>query len=241
MGSTFVVILFALEETKYEPSMIHGRRSSQTHPADSTKTEKDGHQELERLPSLMSASEPPIDRSIDMKSYWKRHAFFTVSCDNSKSRSKRFFAQLYQPFYILGIFPAVMFSALQYAWSESMLSFLAVTQATLYPFSPYSFSAIGVGNMNIPPAIGAILGSIFGGPLSDYMVLQIANRRNGVYEPEYRLWTFLIPGLTMIIGVLMYGLTIAEVRILLMRALRSILTHYRRECRGSSTPSERVL
>ena len=121
----------------------------------------------------------------------------------------RIFHHLYQPFLILGVFPAVMFSALQYAWSESMLSILAVTQASLYPAEPYNFSAIGVGNMNIPPAIGAILGSLFGGVFSDYLIMAIAKRRGGIYHPEYRLWPFLIPGLSMVAGVLLYGLTIS--------------------------------
>lgn len=100
-----------------------------------------------------------------------------------------------------------------------MLSFLAVTQATLYPLPPYHFSAIGIGNMNIPPAIGAIIGSIFGGPLSDWMIIVIARRRSGIFEPDYRLWTFLVPGLAMVAGVLMYGLTVAEVRERLLAAV----------------------
>ena len=205
-------MLFALEETKFEPSKINGRRLSRASPTENSIAETASTQELEPIPSTDSSStEPEINCSIEVKSYWHRHAFYTASQNTTTLYPKRFTRQLYQPFYILAIFPAVMFSALQYAWSESMLSFLAVTQATLYPLPPYSFSAIGVGNMNIPPAIGAILGSIFGGPFSDYLVLRIADRRNGIYEPEYRLWTFLIPGTAMVAGVLMYGLTIAEV------------------------------
>lgn len=73
--------------------------------------------------------------------------------------------------------------------------------------------------MNIPPAIGAIIGSIFGGPLSDWMIIVIARRRSGIFEPDYRLWTFLVPGLAMVAGVLMYGLTVAEVRERLLAAV----------------------
>jgi hypothetical protein len=66
--------------------------------------------------------------------------------------------------------------------------------------------------MNIPPAIGAILGSIFGGPLNDWCILQVAKRRGGIYEPETRLWSFMLPGVCMPIGLFMFGLTIAKVR-----------------------------
>ena len=212
MGATLLVMIFALEETKFESSTIYGQRPSPLNvpTEDVNDQKKESTARLEQLPSTSSYTEPEIDHSVGMKTYWQRHAFYTPN-RNSTSYAKTFARQLYRPFYILVLFPAVMFSALQYAWSESMLSFLAVTQATLYPRPPYNFSAIGVGNMNIPPAIGAILGSIFGGPLSDYIVMQIAKRRHGIYEPEYRLWTFLIPGLAMVAGVLMYGLTIAEV------------------------------
>ena len=58
--------------------------------------------------------------------------------------------------------------------------------------------------------IGAILGSLFGGPLNDYFIIQIAKRRGGIYEPETRLWLFLVPGVCMPLGLFMYGLTIAK-------------------------------
>jgi hypothetical protein len=104
-----------------------------------------------------------------------------------------------------------MFTALQYGWSIAMLALLAVTQSSLYSLPPYNFTVAGVGNMNLPPFIGSILGALFGGPLVDYMIVVIAKRRGGIYEPETRLWLFLIPGLSMTLGGLMYGLTIAKV------------------------------
>ena len=214
MGATLLVMAFALEETKFEMPVIDGQSQSQkTTPGEAVSSPgKDAEKQLEPVVSTISAcSDPWIDHSIRIKSYRERHALFTTSHGKTVN-SRRFIRQLYQPFRIVVLFPAVMFSALQYAWSESMLSFLAVTQATLYPSPPYNFSAVGVGNMNIPPAIGAILGSLFGGVFSDYLILVIARRRNGIYEPEYRLWTFLIPGLSMVAGVFMYGLTIAQVR-----------------------------
>ena len=210
MGATFLVMLFALEETKFESNMIIGQRAPEQ-AADNEKREKVAG--LRQVSSVISTTlESGIDHTIPKRSYLERHAFFTPTRNTMTSCWKRSARQTYQPFYILVLFPAVMFSALQYAWSESMLSFLAVTQATLYPLPPYNFSAIGIGNMNIPPAIGAIIGSVFGGPFSDYLILVIAKRRGGIFEPEYRLWTFMVPGLAMVAGVLMYGLTIAEVR-----------------------------
>jgi hypothetical protein len=38
----------------------------------------------------------------------------------------------------------------------------------------------------------------------------VAKRRGGIYEPETRLWLFLIPGVCMPTGLFMYGLTISK-------------------------------
>jgi MFS family permease len=213
MSATCVVMTFFLEETKWEDPVLNGSSVPQQATANPQVGGKLSTEKVDALSTITSGASQPaegVNSSIPLRTYRQRHPWYTPSMHTSTSTLKRFFQQLYQPFVILGIFPAVMFSALQYAWSESMLSFLAVTQANLYPLPPYNFSAIGVGNMNIPPAIGAILGSLFGGPLSDYLIMVIARRRDGIYEPEYRLWTFMIPGASMVAGVWLYGLTIAQ-------------------------------
>jgi len=56
---------------------------------------------------------------------------------------------------------------------------------------PYEFSASQIGLMSLAPFIGQTLGSIIVGPLSDYVVLRLAKRNNGIYEPEFRFYCFL--------------------------------------------------
>lgn len=150
-----------------------------------------------------------IDTTIPMKTYWERHTLWSV--DSQAVERLSMWKQIYQPFQLLVSFPGVAFAALQYGFAIAMLAILAVTQSALYAAPPYNFSTAGIGNMNLPPAIGSLLGSLFGGPLVDYLIVQIAKRRGGIYEPETRLWLFLVPGLSMTIGCLMYGLTIAKV------------------------------
>ncbi|KAK4944136.1 hypothetical protein LTR10_016469 [Elasticomyces elasticus] len=214
---TLIMVVF-LEETKYTPRALIGREV-----VDSTHQESD----LTKVDSMTKDTAPSIsvdateaatnnrrrvveiDSTIPMDSYWRRHRFWsTEKVTTTESRS--LWMHLYQPFQILCTFPAVMFCALQYGFLIAMLAVLAVTQADLYPFPPYNFSPIGIGNLNIAPAVGAILGSMFGGPLNDYFILQVAKRRGGIYEPETRLWLFLIPGFCMPLGLFLYGLTIAK-------------------------------
>ncbi|KAJ3549942.1 hypothetical protein NM208_g245 [Fusarium decemcellulare] len=218
MGVLCVIMFFFLEESKYTPPPLTGREIT-------TNTADDG--QMNRVNSITKPPAPEslskadeavlserkrlveIDTSIPMKSYWERHALWSLD-KQATTAHRSFWQQFYEPFHILAIFPAVMFAALQYGWSIAMLAILAVTQSALYSVPPYNLSAAGVGNMNLPPFIGALLGSLFGGPLVDYTIVQIAKRRGGIYEPETRLWLFLIPGLSMTIGCLMYGLTIAK-------------------------------
>jgi MFS family permease len=42
--------------------------------------------------------------------------------------------------------------------------------------------------MSLPPFIATSLGLIICGPLSDWIILFLAKRNKGIYEPEMRLW-----------------------------------------------------
>lgn len=39
--------------------------------------------------------------------------------------------------------------------------------------------------------IGSTLGLLICGPISDWVVVRLAKRNNGVYEPEMRFWVFI--------------------------------------------------
>lgn len=79
------------------------------------------------------------------------------------------------------------------------------------PYPPYNFSAAGVGLFNLPPLIGAILGSGLGGPVNDRWVLWMAQRNGGVFEPEMRLWLSFPAIVACPVGMLLFGLGIADV------------------------------
>jgi MFS family permease len=209
-GVTSLALIVGLEESKYDVPKISGRAiqvtdSEKTAPVTDSKEEPDlGLVSAKTRDSVLRHSTIPVD------SYWRRHRLITLPSDDSESATS-LLRHIIQPFILLVQFPAIAFAALQYGWLVSMLSVVAVTQATIYPAPPYNFSPASVGLMSLPPAIGAILGSLFGGPLVDVLSVQVAKRRSGIHEPETRLWLFMVPGCGMIVGVLMYGLTIAKV------------------------------
>jgi hypothetical protein len=89
-------------------------------------------------------------------------------------------------------------------------SLTTMFQADFYPIVPYNFSAAGIVNLNIPSAIGAILGVVWGGRVVNYIILKLFKLKKDIYEPEIRLAPYILPGMLMPIGVLMYGFTTAE-------------------------------
>jgi hypothetical protein len=241
MGIVSVAMVFALEESKYisptrgtsisaaqqvlsDNSSPDDVSTTKSAPEDMTKTRSSDLTEIGSSAAVdgKRIRLVAIDTTIPTKSYWKRHTLFTKSNDVHLT-TRDVWRHFVQPFQILITFPAVMFTALQYGFLIAMLGVLAVTQASLYALPPYNFSTAGIGNMNISPAVGAILGAVFGGPLNDLFILWVAKRRKGIYEPETRLWLFLVPGLCMPLGLLLYGLTISKARYM-TPVLRLLLT-----------------
>jgi MFS family permease len=213
MGVTTLAMIFCLEETKWAPATLNGRNQtsattvSHEDPLGKTGEDRKDSTELGLAPQRTNTS-IALDLNTPFKTYWQRHPLYTPDTDVS---TRSFVRHMLQPFAILFTFPAVAFAALQYGWLVSMLSVLAVTQATIYPAPPYLFAPAAVGLMSLPPAIGAIIGSLLGGPLIDRFTLFVAKRRRGIHEPEVRLWFFLVPGFGLVVGALLYGLTIAKV------------------------------
>ena len=143
-----------------------------------------------------------IDRSIPEKSYFKKLALWS----NSGMPFGRVVKHSYQPFMIMSSIPAVLFMALLYGFLTACTTVPITTLSSVMTLPPYSFSSAQIGMMGIPPFIGTSLATLICGPLSDYIVLFLAKRNRGIYEPEMRLWlclafTPLVPA-----GLFMFGI-----------------------------------
>lgn len=253
MGITSLAMIVGLEESKFDAPTVNGRSVAlpgavRDSSSDNSKTPTAKEQTNSTLQTLETRDSTQQNSSSPKDGYWRRHRLITLDTDSTGHKQKNsLIRHAFQPFIILVQFPAVAFAALQYGWLVAMLSVVAVTQATIYPAPPYNFGAASVGLMSLPPAIGSVLGSLLGGPLVDFLAVQVAKRRGGIHEPETRLWLFMIPSCGMIIGLLMYGLTIAKVcshpfpPCMEPAKRKSLSTHIyyfsHRDNRGSSTPS----
>lgn len=213
-------MLFFLEETKY--NVQDGRPREDEHSS----AEKSGaviDTALAEHPTVEQHQEY-IDHTIPTLSYWKRMSPFRTQVPGAESY--KFTRHFWQPFVMIAMIPSVTFASILYGFGFSCLQIVLVTQAVLYPEEPYNFGPVGVGNVVIAPLIGGILGCFVGGWMSDWVIMRLAKRKSGIYEPEMRYYIFIVPALAMPAGLWLYGLTISKVKFSL-RALRcQLLTQY---------------
>ncbi|CUM54898.1 unnamed protein product [Debaryomyces tyrocola] len=142
-----------------------------------------------------------IDHSIVLRTYWQRMRLIELEFTDSRSWLEIF----YKPF-ILVTFPAIVWGGIIYGSQMMWLSLLATTQSEIYSDDPYNFSADMVGLTNLGAMFGSLFGMVYGGKFVDYCTIKLATSNGGILEPEFRLWTMIIPTIFNAAGLLAYGL-----------------------------------
>ncbi|OQV08172.1 hypothetical protein CLAIMM_12485 [Cladophialophora immunda] len=210
IGACLVVVLFCFEESQYVPTLQgHAVR----HLPTTTAEEIAGNdKDLKQATEASNAAEPfnapgnidilrvpsnerclPVAQNRPRKSYRQRMALYTKSPSSYSMR-----VHFFQPVWIVCHIPAVAFAATMYGAVLAWFSVLWTIEATYMYLPPYNFDASSVGLLNLAPFIGCLLAACLSGPLSDWSILFLSKRNQGVFEPE-------MPGL------LMFGIGLAHV------------------------------
>ncbi|KAK6200852.1 hypothetical protein LQW54_009435 [Pestalotiopsis sp. IQ-011] len=103
--------------------------------------------------------------------------------------------------------PHMTYTSLQFAIGVAALVVLSSMTSIIFSMPPCNFDASGVGYMTLGPVVGNIFGSIYGGPLSDWLVIRAAKRNGGLLEPEMRLYPLCLSSLLYGGGLVMFGVT----------------------------------
>ncbi|KAH6976463.1 major facilitator superfamily domain-containing protein [Ilyonectria sp. MPI-CAGE-AT-0026] len=122
-----------------------------------------------------------INQVPKKKTFWQRLAIFTGT-HSDESLIRLFLA----PFLVCANLGALWTIIITGAVSSFYVAIAYVT-AQLFGPPPYLLSPAGIGNLSLGPFIGGALGSILVGILMDPLILRLAKRNNGIYEPEFRL------------------------------------------------------
>lgn len=198
-GVVLVAFIFGFEESKFDwtAAVVHGVPPS----PDEASTKSDAEVQTDKkepasgpekevvqdlTPGEGSLTTVQIDPSIPRKTYLQRLSFATTT----PGPFMLFARHAYQPFQILFTIPGVAYMSLVYAVLLAWSTVMSAALSTYMILPPYNFNSTQIGLMNLAPFIGNTLGSLICGPLSDWTILRLAKRNNGIYEPEMRLWVF---------------------------------------------------
>ncbi|RDW56396.1 hypothetical protein BP5796_13218 [Coleophoma crateriformis] len=199
LGLSSVSMIFLYEDTKFLPAQLGISITPDTPDQDT----KDGKvSTFGDVPTSTSQIQPVLP----LKTYRQRLALVTITHGSLGG----FLRHAYQPFIILFTFPVAAMIIVLYGALLAWLSILLASEPAIFNVPPYNFSANGVGLLFIPGFIGSLIGSIYGGPLSDWSILVLAKRNRGIYEPEMRLYLSLFPVLVGPAGVWLYGYSALE-------------------------------
>lgn len=193
-GILLVIQGFTMEESVFRRPPAPEEMTAQTALEDKIQSVEKGEGSV--IHTTESQTPPPAK-----KTYWQRMGLWNTSYSDPRP----LWLIAISPFFLV-TYPAVMWGGLIYGVQIMWLSLITVTQSATFSAPPYNFSMTNVGNVNFAAFIGGILGMLWGGYVSDWCVLHLSRRNNGVMEPEFRLWTMLPPAIINTGGLLMYGL-----------------------------------
>ncbi|THV55828.1 hypothetical protein BGAL_0003g00700 [Botrytis galanthina] len=198
LGAGFVVFIFCCEETMFTRPVTKTEQIA----SQPEKKEAVNNSDPEAQNDAPQIGEVIIDYSIPQKSYWQKLALWS----NSSMPLSQLFKHTYQPFLVIFTIPAVFFMSLQYGVLISCIVLPVTSLSSYMTLPPYEFNPTQIGLMGLPPFIGATLGTLIGGFLSDYVSLYLAKRNGGVFEPEMRLWVSVAFAPFVPAGVFIFGI-----------------------------------
>ena len=153
--------------------------SSEKPPESSTSTSQPSSLEKQRL-----ASSPTIDPYLPTQ---RRSYASTLSPFPSQRLTQTpFLSLLLRPIPLL-LHPSVFWAMLTQGTLIGWTVMIGVVLAAIFLGPPLWFSEVQTGYMYAGPFIGAILGFLLAGVLTDWSARWLARKNNGVYEPEFRL------------------------------------------------------
>lgn len=211
-GGTLLVFLFTGEETAFDREAAYAKdhtiEASKAAPLiEDIPLKKESSQINESPYEGFETSSETAELALRNEvpnSYWKNMAIITPASYlkgwGIKQYIKRFFL-----YFKIFTFPAVWLSGMLWGLQDAYLSFYLTTEEDYFPEAPWNYSGSAVAIMNVATLVGAVIGCLVAGILSDHHVLWMAKKKNGVYEPEYRLWLSVITLFISPLGLIMFG------------------------------------
>ncbi|GEQ67682.1 hypothetical protein JCM33374_g1347 [Metschnikowia sp. JCM 33374] len=136
--------------------------------------------------------------------YWKSVALVTCAPNLVGTGIKQYVSRLLLLFRVF-LFPPTIFSGLVWGMQDALLTFYITVDDDVYYDPPYNYGNTKVALMNVPSLIGAVIGCIYAGVLSDHFTMWMAKRNGGIQEAEYRLYFLIIPAILTPVGLILFA------------------------------------
>lgn len=156
------------------------------------------HNDLEAIKTTNFGANEQLD------GYWTQIKFITCAPNLVGTGFKQYIRRLILLFRVF-TFPPVIFSGLVWGMQDALLTFYLTVEDNQYYDPPYNYGNTGVALMNIPCLIGALIGCVYAGTVSDWFTIWLAKRNNGIQEAEFRLYFLLIPAFLCPAGLIIFA------------------------------------
>lgn len=163
--------------------------------------DKDGDKEADTPDS--ASAEAGATTTHRKKSYWQKLSLL------DKSRPQRMPYRFWLSLRLI-TWPTIFYAGFSYGSYLIWFNVLNATASIILGGAPYNFSSGIVGLAYIACVLGVAAGSLFTGYVSDWLTLRITRRNGGVFEPEQRLWGFLLPTIVLPASLLLWGVGAAH-------------------------------
>ncbi|EGW35710.1 uncharacterized protein SPAPADRAFT_58909 [Spathaspora passalidarum NRRL Y-27907] len=180
------------EEDEFEEEILKQTQSPKSHKMDNI---------VSIAKEVDSDDNNSIDASIPKLTYRQRMRVIHTQYNDPRS----WLCIFYRPFFLVS-FPAIMWGGLVYGAQMMWLSLIGNSQSIIYGAAPYNFSVNGIGLTNLGAFGGCVFGMLYGGYFVDWSTIKLAQRNNGILEPEFRLYSMFVPTIINAAGLLAYGL-----------------------------------
>lgn len=216
-----IVIVFGMHETYFDRKLYQGVIVGDHHPtetivekpiSDKKKEEDSKVSDSASVSSNLSlpnndlelAKASNMGESDPKLSYWKSVAMITPATNLVGTGFKQYCKRLVLLFRVF-LFPPTIFSGLVWGMQDALLTFYLTVEDDQYYDPPYNYGNTGVALMNVPCLIGALIGCVYAGVVSDWFTIWMAKRNNGVQEAEFRLYFLVIPALLCPVGLILFA------------------------------------
>lgn len=198
-----LVFLFVfMEETNYDRKTIGivERR---------LKASTGSNGELQVDEKVPKPSQNPDAGYVEAGLSYQRKNYIQKLSLKDKSRKQRMPYRFFLSLRLIS-WPVIFYAGFSYGSYLIWFNVLNGTASIILSGKPYNFSSGIVGLSYISCLLGVVAAAVYTGYISDWMVLKLARRNKGIYEPEQRLWGFLLPTIVLPASLLLWGVGAAH-------------------------------